>query len=811
MRRWAITLSVAGFPIAALLWLWWHLRAAPVPEPVDEILAYELSANLRSVSLRLPGGIDEVLITTWKVEPTDAGAPDPTRRIPYSFDIVALDSEGQRRFAHHVEVDSRVTPPDEATGEYEARLADSDAPVTDGRTQSILLRGALPRGGTARIETTLAAGESLLVRAAYREPRGTLEEDNYERGLSDDDRRRIVQGRAALGFDDLMPATRRRALSTWGRRLDAVGREDVDFRVRRLLFGDLRATMTSAPGAQEGFDVGPRHFAAFNFGGPVHLQVRTAPGTDLRARFGEASSSSIHVSDSGTVDLDDPVATPHTLVLEGVGGPEVRAHLLVPAREPRIQIGDRVALARGNGLAEIEPDLRRLRFLRLDPDAPVVTHPAAEQTCLRILVRAVVGADQEEVSGNVVARWQESGGPRQATIPIALAVSKFERWRPGADATDSASATLAFPAGTSAIELVGSPDLAVALFAEDVDTPTDLLAFPYRVPLREDETWRNAPYDLRHWVRIRPWNADELETQGRAWDLMAQVRIEPVGLGRVTAAGELPERPLQPTGDVLTRHFMESAVESSGTPFPLDAWTRLGPSSSVTVDEHGPRARRLTVMYVAEDAELGGAAKVKVDRQVLATRPLMMTSGTLDVAMAQGRHEVSVDGLGADGIAFVDAQPRAGAEIFRRRVLFEITPDRDLVFRFPQPPGRPVTLVVLAASDPGESPMFRYVIDGGNPKRRLGSFFHVATLPSGTVEAADPGGKGFFWEGAETTLPSVALHKAKIRIGDDLAGQDRELRLRCLLPTRRAWVRVVLVGEPPQESSDTRIWTREGD
>ena len=323
MRRWAITLFVAGFPIAAMLWLWWHVRTAAAPEPVDEILAYELSPQLQSVSLRLPGGIDEVLITTWKVEPTDAGAPDPARRIPYSFDFVALDPEGQRRFAQqHVEVDSRVTPADGATGEYGARLADSDAPVTDGRTQSILLGGALPRGGTVRIETSVATGEALLVRAAYREPRGTIEEDNYERSLSDDDRRRIVQGRAALGFDDLMPSTRRRALSTWGRRLDAIGREDVDFRVRRLLFGDLRAGMPSVPGAQEGFDVGPRHFAAFNFGGPVHLQLRMVPGSDLRARFGDVSSSSIHVPDSGTRrSRDDPVTAPHTLVIEGITGP----------------------------------------------------------------------------------------------------------------------------------------------------------------------------------------------------------------------------------------------------------------------------------------------------------------------------------------------------------------------------------------------------------------------------------------------------------------------------------------------------------
>ena len=489
----------------------------------------------------------------------------------------------------------------------------------------------------------------------------------------------------------------------------------------------------------------------------------------------------------------------------------MHAHLLVPAGEPRIQIGDRAAVVRGNGVAEIEPDRRRLRFFRLDPDAPVVAHAAGEQTRLRILVRAAIGADQDEVSGNLVARWEESGGAKEATIPIALPASKFERWRVGADATDSVSATLAFPAGTRAVELAGSPALAVALFAEDMDTKTDLLAFPYRVSLREDETWRNAPYDLRHWVSIRPGNADELETGGRAWDLMAQVRVEPVGRGRETATGELPERSLLPTGDVLTRHFMESAVESPGTTFPLDAWTRLGASSNVIVDERGPRARRLTVMYAAGEAELGGAAKVTVDRQVLATRPLTIASGTLDVAVAQGQHEVSVDGLGHDGVAFVDARPPAGADIFRRRVLFEITPDRDLVFRFPQPPGRPVTLVVLVASDSGEPPTFRYAIDGGSPKPRLGSFFHVSTIPSGTLEAADPGGRGFFWEAAETTRSSVALHKAKIRIGDDLAGQDREVRLRCLLPTRRAWVRAVLVGEPPQESSDTRIWTREGD
>lgn len=830
MTRWTMVLIVALLPLATLGWLWWRLRASPASEPSDEILAYQLSQDLRSVTLRVPGGIDEILITTWAIEPPGARLllerRDATQRFPYSFDLVALDPKGERRFEQHVDADSRVSTADGAAsdGDYTVRLADSDAPVTDGRTQSIPLAGALPQGGTLRLETTLAPGAVLLMRAAYREPRGALEEDSYELGLSDHDRRRLVEGRTALGFEDLMPATRKRALSMWGRRLDAVGREGVDYSVRRLLFGDLRTTAAPVAGAQGGFDVGPRHFAAFNFVGPVHLEVRAAPATDLRAGSGVLAPVPLHVPESGTASLDDPVEGAHTLVIEGVNAPDVHAHLLVRgAAEPRVQIGDRLAVLRGPEVSEIEPDVRRFRFFRLDLDKPVVTHPAREQTRLRIVVRAAVSADADPVSGSLVARWNQNSTSREATIQVLLPTSKFERWRGAGDATDARSATLSFPAGTSAIEIVGSPWLAVSLFAEDPDTPADLLALPYHVPLPEDRTWRNAPYDLRHWVSIRPANADDLEAAGRGWDLTAQVRIEPVGPrgGGGGAGPEPPERLLLPVGDVLARHFMESAVEPSGPTFPLDAWTGVGVgpshSTSVDVETSGPRARRLTVMYLAGEGQLGGAAKVTVDGQLLATRPLMVTSGTVELPVAPGKHDVSVDGLGEGGAAFVDARPPAGAKILRRRVLFEITPEHDLRFRFSQPPGRTLTVVILAATDSGEMPMFRYSVDGGDPKLQVGSFFHVSTLPSGMLDVANTDLRGFFWEAFESagavgakpaasTEPSLVVRKAKLRLGDDLAGPTREVRLHCVLPTGRAWVRAVLVGEAPGQPEDTRVW-----
>src|SRR5439155_20421271 len=63
-------------------------------------------------------------------------------------------------------------------------------------------------------------------------------------------RRRLVEMRAALGYYDVDEGRRRDAIDHWMRRIDAAGREGIDYAVRRLLLGTLRTPTPSARGAR---------------------------------------------------------------------------------------------------------------------------------------------------------------------------------------------------------------------------------------------------------------------------------------------------------------------------------------------------------------------------------------------------------------------------------------------------------------------------------------------------------------------------------------------------------------------------------
>lgn len=820
MKRAVVVALVVLPPLVGLFALERRRERLDAPiEPLDEILAYEVSPQ-RSVTIRVPGALDEVLVTTWAVVASHA-AYDPAVHYPYAYTITFVDRDGHDVGTRRFELSARVILPS-ATGEdFSARLAGSDAWVTDSRTAQVTVPPDMRGGGSARIAWASGDVGSFLVRTAYAEARSLAEQRVVEQALSRDQRKKLDEGRTALGFLDLAPESRRRALAKWGRRLDANGRQGVDFVVRRLLIGGLDAPERRARGVLPGLLVSARHAAALNFRGPVHLEI-SQPESGSVAVVDESGSrlGVVSAGDREPLHVADLRAGAHTLVVEASSDRDVRVHAWVPYAERGAQIGDVRRVDTGTKI-ELGADVRYVRAARLDGGRPIVVRVAPGQRHLKISVRGEIAdaAADAEITGDVELRWTDpaDSSAHATRFSPRLRRSRFDRWRnPASDATDAATSTLRLPTGVDHVDVVGDPRLLATFLVEDTLVTEDVLSPAYAVPLAAHETWKNAPYDIRMWLPIHPTNAGELERERRVVDLAAQVRIHSRGGGGSGAA--LPEATLAPDGEPVARHFLEPAELQRGEAFPRDAWTPLRGRRKLVVASSGPDAGRLRVSWVAEPSRLGGEIHVLVDGARVASKTLAVRSGSLDVRVAPGVHDVEIDGAGNDGLAFASCAPVGGGTIARRRIVHEVPGGGEIVYRFDQPRDEAVTLIVQVVTELRDVPYtVHYRID--NPGgERVGAMFTTRTVPSGALfGSTGEAGAGLLWEAARAAAttprsPDVWDHghtKAKIRIGDDRAGTSRKLTLRLARPDEGAWVRVVVVGSGAAARTESTLWLAE--
>ena len=289
--------------------------ASPAAAPDDELLAYELHPS-RALLLKVPGGVDEVALTTWGVVARQ-GNYDPTTTYPYALKVEHVDPQQRTVGSLTFEPESRVSLRDPQGIEGRAAwLADASDWVTDSRTLSVTTSKRLPNGGFLRVEMLGGEVSAVLLRASFRENRSAIELEAHDRSLDLVERRKLMGLRSALGSDDLPPDARASALLSWGRRLDAVGVEGRDFLVRRLLLADFRSALPPSVGAPVGFELGPRHAAAFNLQRPVRIDVVTPAGRDVRVLHGGSVVATEDRGDERVTTLDAPSTAPSTLVIQ---------------------------------------------------------------------------------------------------------------------------------------------------------------------------------------------------------------------------------------------------------------------------------------------------------------------------------------------------------------------------------------------------------------------------------------------------------------------------------------------------------------
>jgi hypothetical protein len=829
VKRWVIAAAFILAPALFLLHLPERQRAVIDEAPSDEILAYEIGPS-QSVTVTVPGGQDALLVTTWAVVP-GGQIVDPDERLPYAFDLTELDGDGREVASRTYHVESRLSTREgegESRGGYAARLADGDDVVTDSRTTALERSEQLSRGGFLRLSNRGVSGPSLLARLAFRDPRGAIARAAFEASLTVQAKRHVVANRSSLGFADLTESARELGLASVGTRLSAIGREDVDYALRRLLLGDFRGTLAPAPRKDQGFDVGSRHWAALNFGGPVLLRFLAPPFSRFRIREGASGERVLDTGENGWSEAMMSGETPRTVVLASDSPADVHVRCVVDRDGVRAQLGDVHPRIAGDGRFEIGEDLRMGRFARLDPTVPVVVRLLPGQRALRVTVRGeIAAAEATEIDAKVEARFDD--GPHteeRASFQAALPRSKFDRWRRSGifgaraqkqdvarDATDPHSETLPLPAHVDEVRLFGEPNLLVKIFVPEPGIEADQIRAPYRVTLGEGEAWRNAPYDIRTWAPVAPSNETELDRVERVADLLAQVRIEREG---VPGPVKRPERLLPPEGTPIHRRLLLPAVYAPGTPMALDGWSALDRERELEVDAKGPRAGSLEVIYRAAKARLGKQAHLLVDGADVARQTLVVPSGTLRAAVPAGKHRVEVQGIGEGGTAWADAAPARGGAIVRRRDVYELDHRRPLEFRIAQEAGEILHVVLFIATEGIDRPFrLRYSLDGGRPQRVTGRFVRVTTSPQGElVGRSGDLSRGLLWEADERSSSEGpfphGLSWGKVHLGNDLRAGTHELTLSLDPLSEPVWVRAVLVGRSDDlPEPETRLWPAE--
>jgi hypothetical protein len=809
--RWPIALVVValmGLMVSGLV-----RGVSPSHEPADEVLAY-LVPEGHPVSLHLPAGLEEISLTTWAIVPARRPV-DPVVEIPYELEIELRDTSGRTVELRHRASFSHLSgePDSHDPDRYTARLADGPEWLADPRTSWLDVRSLKARGGTLRIAALPTRARAILVRATYPVTRGRVARDLVERGLLEDDKRRMVEGRTALGFSDLEPAARARALSTWGRRLIAVGREGRDYRHRRVLIGEL-ASWPSLPEPRDlGMEIGPRRAAVLVFGTPLRLFVRASAAADLVVREAGRPERAIRAGPDTAVEVVLPGAGPRNVVVESRQR-DVRANFAIRATDVGARLGDPPAALLPAGQAEIGPDVRAQSCLALDRAAPVLVRIAPGQSILGVHVRAEIPrADPHTMATGALSVRLSSG--TEASHTVRLERSLFERMAGGGDATDATTLQLRVPDRSGLAEIRGDAALCVRPFTIEPDAPGDLLRLPYRMDLGELLRWRNAPYDLRTITPLRAENEDALAIAGRSRQVVTQVRLEGPGAGAGSSGvgAPAPERLLSPEGAPLRRELLIDDRWRPGTALPGDAWTAISPGRRVIVTGSGPHARRLEIVYRADAARLGQEAHLHVDGRDTLVIPLPVRTGAIVQAATSGAHEVALSGLGPGGEAWVAAAPAGGGPIVRRRPAFELASDRDLTFPISIGPRERLTLVLdLTSEGAAERWAVWYSLDGGRAVPQQGFVDRCFTEVAGTLRGrSGDAGTARPWE--ESGRAPGGRSKARIRLCDDLAPGQHVVRLRLgAAPgmAERLWVRAVLVGQDaPRTPDDTRVWVEE--
>jgi hypothetical protein len=790
MSRWLILLAVTGLGLLALL----GVRSYRANDAIfDEVLTYEVTPD-RPLTVRVPGGVEEVVLTSWAV----VGRParfDAAATYRYGLSVAVTPDTGKPKTLA-LDVVTRI-PRDPARsvalGDFSARLADSEDWLGDARTERLEVRNLAESGGNAVLRVAKDRAVSrVLVRLAYLEPLSEFERRVRQRSLRPERGRRMVEGRSSLGFADLPPAVRDQALSSWERRIPAVGRDGTDYVNRTVLIGHRLPSPPDETPAAEGSLVGPLALSALNFDGPVTLRVHGEPRASLTVQEGARTSYATEIGESGLVDLTFSATNPRTVAIGSADEQRVRFSLAAP--EALRQIGVVDPPLEGQR-AFLEPDRRIQRHYRLDERDPVRLSLPEGLSRMALSIRATVADVAESSRIRVSVRGEGSRSFEGAPLDETLDASRFDR--AGEErVTVARHALLQVPAGVRTLLVTGSRNTLILPIVDEPGVAVDRLEPEYDVPLAEGEVFRHAPCLEKAVAAIRADNDRALDRSARVVRLAAQVRIDALR----TTGPAVVERALEPTGNPLGKSVWRPAGGYDPTSA-ADVWTLLDPGKPLELMV--TRARRsdgFALLYRVPIASLGKKLLVSVDGRVH-EETIAVTTGRLELELPAGRHTIEASGV-SEAWLFASASPTGPGKRFKRQRVSELPPWGSIDLEFERGADELLSLFLSAVSEQGDPPpvALAYEIDPGKPPLLPTRLLHRVTRTSGTLPlVADVRDRALVWELESgprgEKLPHPAL-RATLELGDDLAPGKHVIRLRRRTDGAQGplWVRAIVAG-----------------
>lgn len=379
-----------------------------------------------------------------------------------------------------------------------------------------------------------------------------------------------------------------------------------------------------------------------------------------------------------------------------------------------------------------------------------------------------------------------------------------------------------------------------------------MLGEPFREHVAEATIWRYPPLDTRTWFPVRPVNYDDLQDERSIADLLAQVRLQPRGLGDGAGTGA-GDPPWQGDPDLDDRIANELAGE--------DGWD---PGPWVTLEPRGIHRRRMILERLDEQAgrRLAERWDASLFTELWPDRKLLSNLSAVGPGPAELHWQVDPSALGRsvqlsiDGVQFehrveetrgrwrlpsgpgLDGQRRltfefdasnseyemwidrpvmvASPPVSRRRVIHELTDE--LVFPLIKPSADALTVnVVVYIMRRRDRAELAISVDGGEPTRRTGVPIESLSIADRTY-TIDP--LGAFDEhdrkvSARAPVQFVDLEArlgialdtmtVQITLGEDVVPGAHEVRVR-LLDGGRVWTRAFHRGVADRRKS-TASWT----
>jgi hypothetical protein len=789
--RWLVLLVSAGLGLLALL----GVRGYRPNEAIfDEVLTYEVTPD-RPLTVRVPGGVEEVVLTTWAVVGRRSRF-DPTETYHYGLSVAVTPDAGREKTLS-LDVVTRI-PRDPARsvalGDFSARLSDSEDWLGDARTERLEVANLRESGGTAVLRVTKDRAVSrVLVRLAYLEPLTQFERSVRQRSLRPERGRRMVEGRSSLGFADLPAAVRDQALASYERRIPAVGRDGTDYVNRTVLIGHRLPSPPDEAQEAEGFLVGPRGLAALNFEGPVTLRVHGEPRATLDVQEGALPAYSTVIGESGLVDLSFAAASPRTVAIGATD--ELRVRFSLTAAEAVRQIGHPDAPLEGQR-ALIAPDIRIQRHYRLDERDPVIVSLPPGLSRMALSIRAIVNSEADSGRIRLAVRGEGEKSFQGAPLDEPLAASRFDR--AGEDRVSVARhALVQVPPGVRTLLVTGSRDTLILPIVDEPGVAVDRLEPEYDVPLAEGEVFRHAPCLEKAVAAIRADNDQVLDRALRVVRLATQVRIEALR----TTGPAVVERALTPVGSPLGKTLWRPAGSYDPTSL-ADVWTLLDPGKPLELMV--TRARRsdgFALLYRVPAASLGDKILLEVDGRTASEDTIGVTTGRIELDLAEGRHRIAASGVDTAWL-FASAAPTGPGKRFKRQRVSELSQWGSIELEFERGEDELLSLFITGVSEMEATPsiVLDYEIDPGKPPPLPDRLFHRVTRVAGSLPLVpDARDRGLIWEldsgPRGEKLPHPAL-RATIELGDDLAPGKHLVRLRRRTDGAKGplWVRAIVAG-----------------